>query len=102
MATQIASIDDRYVEKWRKELAPFETRLVFLNAPHSAKTSQVGEFPKKTLVRFKKQSFGKAEIHANPMSKNGPTRHDASGMEDVNAIGRVENTYVLVGTLQVT
>ncbi len=74
LAAQIATVDNRYIEERREELAAFESSLMFLNTAQSLPTRLVGKLPQQTFVGLPEQPFGHAKVHRKCFLKPEPKR----------------------------
>jgi len=64
LTTQVTTVDDRDVEKGRKEVAASESAFMLPDRPHPLKGKIVGELPEQASVGFGEESFGVAEVHS--------------------------------------
>jgi len=63
LATQITTVDDRNVEKRRKDLALFEPPFVLLNGANPLPAHIPGQLPQRPLIGLEQKSFGELEVH---------------------------------------
>jgi len=76
LAAKIATVDDGNVEKWRKDLASFESLFMFLDGARSLPAHVPGQFPQGPLVGLEQKAFGKLEVHPRViLSTRGASEH---------------------------
>lgn len=69
LAAEIAAVDDRNVQKGRKELPSLDSLAVLLHAPKTFPARLIHQLPEKSLVGFHEQSFGHPQVHVVPSLK---------------------------------